>query len=169
MHPPTNIRGHRQKWPIRKHPNSVVSLVFTPSSALNQVVETHLNALQGRKPYANIDESRFGQSGKGLRKEMVGTTRFELATSPTPRVRSTRLSHVPTCLSVCPGGHTVGFYRRPQVYTRLFPSPTARSEISVPAQRTPLAGRRPRQRRTHSSARQEIPALLVSKAAVCTR
>src|ERR1700739_542284 len=28
---------------------------------------------------------------------MVGTTRFELATSPTPRVRSTRLSHVPTC------------------------------------------------------------------------
>ena len=29
---------------------------------------------------------------------MVGTTRFELATSPTPRVRSTRLSHVPTCL-----------------------------------------------------------------------
>ena len=27
---------------------------------------------------------------------MVGTTRFELATSPTPRVRSTRLSHVPT-------------------------------------------------------------------------
>ncbi len=29
-------------------------------------------------------------------KEMVGTTRFELATSPTPRVRSTRLSHVPT-------------------------------------------------------------------------
>lgn len=30
-------------------------------------------------------------------REMVGTTRFELATSPTPRVRSTRLSHVPTC------------------------------------------------------------------------
>ena len=29
---------------------------------------------------------------------MVGTTRFELATSPTPRVRSTRLSHVPTLL-----------------------------------------------------------------------
>lgn len=27
---------------------------------------------------------------------LVGTTRFELATSPTPRVRSTRLSHVPT-------------------------------------------------------------------------
>ena len=32
-------------------------------------------------------------------KEMVGTTRFELATSPTPRVRSTRLSHVPTHVS----------------------------------------------------------------------
>src|ERR1017187_9488950 len=31
---------------------------------------------------------------------MVGTTRFELATSPTPRVRSTRLSHVPTCVSL---------------------------------------------------------------------
>src|ERR1700733_4918754 len=31
-------------------------------------------------------------------KKMVGTTRFELATSPTPRVRSTRLSHVPTCV-----------------------------------------------------------------------
>src|ERR1017187_7379023 len=30
---------------------------------------------------------------------MVGTTRFELATSPTPRVRSTRLSHVPTHVS----------------------------------------------------------------------
>ncbi len=30
-------------------------------------------------------------------RKMVGTTRFELATSPTPRVRSTRLSHVPTC------------------------------------------------------------------------
>jgi hypothetical protein len=36
---------------------------------------------------------------------MVGTTRFELATSPTPRVRSTRLSHVPTIgLHVSPGG-----------------------------------------------------------------
>ena len=30
--------------------------------------------------------------------KLVGTTRFELATSPTPRVRSTRLSHVPTVL-----------------------------------------------------------------------
>src|ERR1035441_5865555 len=30
---------------------------------------------------------------------MVGTTRFDLATSPTPRVRSTRLSHVPTHVS----------------------------------------------------------------------
>ena len=35
-------------------------------------------------------------SKRGKREEMVGTTRFELATSPTPRVRSTRLSHVPT-------------------------------------------------------------------------
>ena len=31
---------------------------------------------------------------------LVGTTRFELATSPTPRVRSTRLSHVPTQVHV---------------------------------------------------------------------
>ena len=37
---------------------------------------------------------------------MVGTTRFELATSPTPRVRSTRLSHVPTCVArVAREGH----------------------------------------------------------------
>src|ERR1700730_10717905 len=40
---------------------------------------------------------------------MVGTTRFELATSPTPRVRSTRLSHVPTIgLRVIPGGRRRG-------------------------------------------------------------
>src|ERR1700761_2057782 len=41
---------------------------------------------------------------------MVGTTRFELATSPTPRVRSTRLSHVPTCcLHVSPSGRPAGY------------------------------------------------------------
>ena len=40
--------------------------------------------------------TRCSSAGMLLR-EMVGTTRFELATSPTPRVRSTRLSHVPTC------------------------------------------------------------------------
>jgi integrase len=41
--------------------------------------------------------------------EMVGTTRFELATSPTPRVRSTRLSHVPTIgLHVSPSGRRRG-------------------------------------------------------------
>ena len=41
---------------------------------------------------------------------MVGTTRFELATSPTPRVRSTRLSHVPTCVArVVPGGRRQGY------------------------------------------------------------
>jgi hypothetical protein len=38
-----------------------------------------------------------GDLRKGQNEELVGTTRFELATSPTPRVRSTRLSHVPTC------------------------------------------------------------------------
>src|SRR6185437_10233677 len=42
---------------------------------------------------------------------MVGTTRFELATSPTPRVRSTRLSHVPTMVAHRPGrGDGWGFY-----------------------------------------------------------
>jgi hypothetical protein len=40
---------------------------------------------------------------------MVGTTRFELATSPTPRVRSTRLSHVPTVLARQPRRATAGY------------------------------------------------------------
>ena len=39
----------------------------------------------------------------GIGGKMVGTTRFELATSPTPRVRSTRLSHVPTIVAHRPG------------------------------------------------------------------
>src|SRR5580700_8959255 len=50
------------------------------------------------------DTTRERQASRGCgercRGKMVGTTRFELATSPTPRVRSTRLSHVPTCLEV---------------------------------------------------------------------
>ena len=45
--------------------------------------------------------------------KMVGTTRFELATSPTPRVRSTRLSHVPTLLPVAQAGDG-GVSCRPQ-------------------------------------------------------
>jgi hypothetical protein len=40
---------------------------------------------------------------------MVGTTRFELATSPTPRVRSTRLSHVPTIVGTSAQGATAGY------------------------------------------------------------
>ena len=47
-----------------------------------------------------------------LLKVMVGTTRFELATSPTPRVRSTRLSHVPTCFARRPGGQRQGMLQR---------------------------------------------------------
>jgi hypothetical protein len=48
---------------------------------------------------------------------MVGTTRFELATSPTPRVRSTRLSHVPTLLLAPPNlGWRRGYFQH-QVYT----------------------------------------------------
>ncbi len=42
---------------------------------------------------------------------MVGTTRFELATSPTPRVRSTRLSHVPTLVLPRRGRAAAGFYQ----------------------------------------------------------
>lgn len=50
---------------------------------------------------------------------MVGTTRFELATSPTPRVRSTRLSHVPTLFASRRPfrADSVG-YLQPLVYTR---------------------------------------------------
>ena len=40
---------------------------------------------------------------------MVGTTRFELATSPTPRVRSTRLSHVPTMVCTSARQPTAGY------------------------------------------------------------
>ena len=48
---------------------------------------------------------------------MVGTTRFELATSPTPRVRSTRLSHVPTSLArAAQVGGSGGLLQHP-VYT----------------------------------------------------
>ena len=49
-----------------------------------------------RSAKAGSNEREKQGATKG-RKELVGTTRFELATSPTPRVRSTRLSHVPTC------------------------------------------------------------------------
>jgi hypothetical protein len=49
------------------------------------------------------------------RRKLVGTTRFELATSPTPRVRSTRLSHVPTC---CKSVGQEGRARVPLVYTK---------------------------------------------------
>src|SRR5260370_5202000 len=64
---------------------------------------------------------------------MVGTTRFELATSPSPRVRSTRLSHVPTVLHpsaqggqrrgypACPSVHEASPLRRPR--THAVPSP----------------------------------------------
>jgi hypothetical protein len=74
-------------------------------------------------PYWTLVDPRLDPRGiyaeAKLLKEMVGTTRFELATSPTPRVRSTRLSHVPTCVSRVAredGGRGILL---PQVYTRL--------------------------------------------------
>ncbi len=54
--------------------------------------------LTRRKCNAHIQKALRQDLRKGSFREMVGTTRFELATSPTPRVRSTRLSHVPTVL-----------------------------------------------------------------------
>src|ERR1700748_1556233 len=51
-------------------------------------------------------------------REMVGTTRFELATSPTPRVRSTRLSHVPTVFRHAAREGDGGVMLHLQVYTR---------------------------------------------------
>src|ERR1700722_4000218 len=55
---------------------------------------------------------------------MVGTTRFELATSPTPRVRSTRLSHVPTMVCTSAQAGDGGVYCSPKC-TR--PAPSAAS------------------------------------------
>jgi hypothetical protein len=60
---------------------------------------------------------------------MVGTTRFELATSPTPRVRSTRLSHVPTVLHPsAQGGRQRGYAASISVHERR----PARSPITIP-------------------------------------
>src|SRR5580693_5757852 len=72
---------------------------------------------------------------------MVGTTRFELATSPTPRVRSTRLSHVPTIVCASSQAGDGGVYCSPKC-TRLARfsalSLMARSNIFL-RQRTTLA------------------------------
>src|ERR1700733_11293573 len=60
---------------------------------------------------------------------MVGTTRFELATSPTPRVRSTRLSHVPTVLHPsAQGGRQRGYLASLSVHD---PRPACRSSALV--------------------------------------
>src|SRR5258705_7581618 len=58
---------------------------------------------------------------------MVGTTRFELATSPTPRVRSTRLSHVPTVLHPsAQAGNGGGYPASPSVHeSPASPAPVA--------------------------------------------
>lgn len=61
---------------------------------------------------------------------MVGTTRFELATSPTPRVRSTRLSHVPTPY---PQSRQIeAGYQHFKVYTRIALATAARPPAAQP-------------------------------------
>src|ERR1700723_277596 len=93
---------------------------------------------------------------------MVGTTRFELATSPTPRVRSTRLSHVPTMVCTSSQAGDGGVSCSPKC-TRLAPF-----QAHIPsgsAQHTPSATNHPHQRKTHSSAPPETPAPLASKVA----
>src|SRR5438445_10885807 len=97
---------------------------------------------------------------------MVGTTRFELATSPTPRVRSTRLSHVPTIgLRVTQAGDA-GYLAVLSVHDRsCFLRSLAPSGL---AQHTPSATTRLRQRKTRSSAPPETPAPPASTAAADT-
>src|SRR5271154_1147006 len=62
-----------------------------------------LSAKRPKKPTIEVYDTNYdtnsalgGQIPAYLIEKMVGTTGFEPATSPTPRVRSTRLSHVPT-------------------------------------------------------------------------
>src|ERR1700744_1713751 len=101
---------------------------------------------------------------------MVGTTRFELATSPTPRVRSTRLSHVPTIdLRVIPGEATAGYPAvlivHEQSLSAAYPSTTHYHPASAREQHIPSATTHLRRRKNHSSARPETPAPLASTAA----
>ena len=111
--------------------------------------------------------------------KMVGTTRFELATSPTPRVRSTRLSHVPTCYDcrshlAGPATGVPSVYmnggggQKPVLKTaalRVEPLPTP----SGRGLRIPWEVRRRCRRRTRSSARRGTPGLRGSRAGGGTR
>src|ERR1700730_17750460 len=97
---------------------------------------------------------------------MVGTTRFELATSPTPRVRSTRLSHVPTIVCTSPRRATAGYIAVLSVHDR---TPLRPAFPSGFAPHTPVATIHPRKRKTHSSAPPETPELRASTAADDTR
>src|SRR5665213_2111798 len=112
---------------------------------------------------------------------MVGTTRFELATSPTPRVRSTRLSHVPTYAARRSPADAIkparqGFptdlsvHERAVLFQPAAPRAYALTELSVPAPHTPWAARRPRprRRRSRSSAPPGSPAPRASTAAAGT-
>ena len=98
---------------------------------------------------------------------MVGTTRFELATSPTPRVRSTRLSHVPTCYDCRPHleVQTAGVllvYIKGAVGSLLT---LALQDLSAKELRIPWGVRRRCRRRTRSFARRGTPGLRASRAA----
>ena len=54
------------------------------------------STIEGYDTNDDTNSALGGQMPAYLVENMVGTTGFEPATSPTPRVRSTRLSHVPT-------------------------------------------------------------------------
>src|ERR1700730_7531777 len=93
---------------------------------------------------------------------MVGTTRFELATSPTPRVRSTRLSHVPTIALHVIQADNGGVIALLSVHDRPALRPTSPNGL---AQHTPSATSHLPQRKTRSSAPPETPAPPASMAA----
>src|SRR6185437_4432048 len=91
---------------------------------------------------------------------MVGTTRFELATSPTPRVRSTRLSHVPTMVCTSPRRAAAGYLADLSVheYVRQRPFPASAWGLRIL-----WGGSRRRQKNRRSSVPRETPALRGSK------
>jgi hypothetical protein len=130
-------------------------------------------------------ESQTSDRPRMLLERMVGTTRFELATSPTPRVRSTRLSHVPTCYDcrsrlagpaagVAPVYIKESLSQRPRQHSfahnaRSCGRRCAHAPASARERRIPWGDRRRSRRRTRSSARRGTPAPHGSRAAGGTR
>jgi hypothetical protein len=83
----------------KRQAQDIIAALFVGNS--NQSAATAASAQCGNRCsflFPRLFLSCLSREAK-LLKIMVGTTRFELATSPTPRVRSTRLSHVPTCVA----------------------------------------------------------------------